>query len=367
MEGIDIRIIIRIVFHLLCGIFTLGMVINWSFQYMLDEDLSWIKYKHYQDTEEDVYPVLSLCFANPFIKNVGPSLNKSFVGMLLKGQEYDNRLLALNYDKISFNLEDFAQEYWFRWQNGSSKTYPITSENKTLFNVTYTGVWRNRFYNCYGIKVPMEVLQRESNVHIEGFAIHLSNKIFPESLRPSNMDFTTFLHYPNQLLLSLPTVIYQWKNRRSNSTYNMRHVINGMEILKRRKKANFPCDENWKYFDDHVIEKHTKKFDCRAIYHKKVGNKPLCDNKTSIHQINFPFQSDELKNYAPPCKGVEKIHYTYEEYDLSGTRWFGEETFWVTILLLDSRYKEIVQTRYVNIVTTDYQPSNRLNPNVSPR
>ena len=56
---------------------------------------------------------------------------------------------------------------------------------------------------------------------------------------------------------------------------------------------------------------------------------------------HFPFRSDEVKRYNPPCKQVDKILYTYEEQYYPDR----EGTFWVTMLILDSRYKEIVQTR----------------------
>ena len=337
------------ILHLVCLILTIGMIINWSLQYTLDEDLSRIQYKHYHDTTEDVYPEISLCFTpkiNPFkeksMAEFDPPLTESSILQFLKGKEYDDRLLSLNYDDLrSFHLEDYVKKYWVRWQNGTTKSYAKDTIKENLFSISFTGFWRGKFYTCYGVQVPMKLLQMESNLYIEGFAIHISNSIFPKSVRPRKWDFVTFLHYPNQLLLSLPSVKYNWKATTNTSTYNMKYVINGMELLKRRQKDTDPCNENWKQFDDSVVEKNIEKVGCRAIYHKTVADWPLCRNKEDIQKANFPFSTDEIKKFDAPCKQVEKIRFTYEEMDYPDQ----EGTFWITMLLLDDRYKEIVQTR----------------------
>ena len=344
----------RIIFHLLCVVFTVGMVVRWTLQYLMDEDLSRIKYTHYLDSEEDVYPVLSLCFTNPFVneklQNFDPSLQEDFIDKVLTGEAYDNILLNMIYDDISFNLEDFTKEYWIRWQNGTTKRYSMTSFTEKIFSNTYTGFWRGQFYNCFGVQVLMKILRKESNVLIEGFALLLRNDIFPHAIRPTNTYFITFLHYPKQILLALPSVKYRWQKRTNISTYNMAYTINEMEILRRRKKPNSICNENWKHFDDIAIERHIRRVGCRPIYYKENVDVPLCNNETIIRNAIFPFRSDEIKKYAPPCKEVRKIDFTYEERDLSDSIWGDEGAFWVTILLLDSRYKEVVQTRYNNAI-----------------
>ena len=76
------------------------MTINWSLQYSLNEDVSRIKFKQYQDTVDDVYPVLSLCFGNMFQKNklaeFDPPLKESNLVGFLKGEEYDDQFYYTN-------------------------------------------------------------------------------------------------------------------------------------------------------------------------------------------------------------------------------------------------------------------------------
>ena len=339
--------IFLLLFQVICVVFTLGMVLRWYFKYTLDEDLSTITFTNYYDTKADVYPVLSLCFRNPFKKDKlsNYAVNESVFTKLLEGEHYEERLLDLNYNDISFELEDYIEEYWARYQNGTTASYSISSTEERLFNVSFIGFWRKWFYHCYGIQIPIHKLHRESAVHIEVFGLLLKNEIFPSGNRPTDKDFITFLHYPKQLLLSLPTVKYSWQKRLTQSTYVMRYIINGMEILNRRQKNNFSCEENWQSFDDLTLDRHLKRSGCRATYHKERKDIPLCKNRTRIKRANFPFRSDEIEKYDPPCKAVEKIHYTYEESDWPDTDYSGTGRFWVCILLLDSRYKEITQNR----------------------
>ena len=335
----------RIIVHILCAIFTIGMIINWSLQYTLNEDLSWVKYKNYQATDEDFYPVVSLCFKNHFetdeLSKVDMGFNESYLVQLLEGTKYNGQFQNINYDRISHRVEDFVEGIWFRWENGSIKYYNKTVEHDNLFPRSFTGFWRGKFYNCYGMDVPMTVLRKESNVYIEGFSILLNNAIFKNGVRPPYGDFVTFLHYPNQLLLSLPSVKYSWNPRENNRSYNMKYIINGMDILRRRQKDKEMCNENWLNFDESIIEMNLRKVGCRAMYQRKYSHIPLCNNMTSTQRAHFPFRSDEVKKYNPPCKQVDKILYTYEEQHYPDR----EGTFWVTMLILDSRYKEIVQTR----------------------
>ena len=346
MRERGISLAFRLVTYLFCITLTVSMTINWVLHYSLNEDLSRIKFKHYHDTEEDVYPDLSLCLGNSFEKQklsqLDPPMSDANLVGVLKGEEYNDQLLTLNYSNIIFNLDDFTKTYWFRWQNGSTKKYTKESLGESLFYNSFTGFWRKKFFNCFGIQVPEIILQKQPKVYVEGFGVHLNATLFPQGLRPDYGKFATFLHYPNQILLAIPTVKYKFQKRSNELAYNMKYIINGLDTLKRRQKSEDPCHDNWKNFDNDVIEMNIRNVGCKNIYHKNPTDWPICNNRTYIRKANFPFRSDILKKYNPPCRQVDKMHYVYEEMD------YPDEpgTFWVTILLLDSRYTEIVQTRY---------------------
>ena len=331
--------------YVFCLILTIGMTINWSLQYSLNEDLSRIKFKQYQENEDDAYPVLSLCFGNMFQKQklaeFDPPVNESMLVGFLKEEEHDDRFLTINYSDLTYNLDNIVKNYWFRWQNGSTKSYTKMSLGESIFYNSFTGFWRNKFFDCFGIQVPKRLLQKGPKVGIEGFGVHLNTSIFPQGTREFGK-FATFLHYPNQMLLSIPTVKYKFQRRFNHAVYNMKYIVTGMDILRRRQKSEDPCNENWKNFDYDVIEMNIKKVGCKNIYHKIPTGWPLCKNTTDIKKANFPFRSDIIQTkYNPPCKQVNKMSYVYEEMDYPDE----QGTFWITILLLYSRYTEIVQTR----------------------
>ena len=108
-------------------------------------------------------------FKTDELSKVDIGLNGSYLVQLLEGTKYNRQLLDINYDRISHRVEDFVEGIWFRWENGSTKYYNKTSEHDNLFPRSFTGFWRAKFYNCYGMDVPMTMLRKESNVYIEEF------------------------------------------------------------------------------------------------------------------------------------------------------------------------------------------------------
>ena len=337
-----------IIFRVFCLGFTASMVVRWYFKYSLNEDLSRIEYKHFYDTKEDVYPVLSLCFKNPFSKEKLTKtygINDSTLVDFFKGKHFNEEILRVNYNDVVFDLEDYVELYWIRWRNGTTASFSRSDIKERLFNVSYSGLWREWFFNCYGMHVPMNILEEESNIYIESFWIRVQNKIFSNLNRPIKDNFTTFIHYPNQFLLSLPTVRYAWRKRQTKSTYSMHFKINGMEIINRRQKHNNPCSNDWQHYDQRVMEAHIRQRGCKSLYHKGNSNIPLCDSKEKLQRANFPFGTDTVNVYSQPCKAVEKIYYTYEEYSLSSTTFEGTGNFWIGFSVLDPRFKEITQNR----------------------
>ena len=57
---------LSLVFHGVCWIATTSVVSYWIYIFSLNEDLCVVDYKKYYQEKTDHYPVLSLCFENPF-------------------------------------------------------------------------------------------------------------------------------------------------------------------------------------------------------------------------------------------------------------------------------------------------------------
>ena len=63
-----------------------------------------------------------------------------------------------------------------------------------------------------------------------------------------------------------------------------------------------------------------------------------------MKKARFELRYDEYGN-APPCTSMEKITYSYEEFDLSNTKWSGTGNFWIGIHHQNRNFKNIVQIR----------------------
>ena len=66
------------------------MTIYWCYKFWKDEDLCIVDYKHFDDSDDDVYPMLSLCFSNVIIES--------------KLQEYDKTFSAENYTNQFYKI-----------------------------------------------------------------------------------------------------------------------------------------------------------------------------------------------------------------------------------------------------------------------
>ena len=187
-------------------------------------------------------------------------------------------------------------------------------------------------------------MQVTHDKNVQSVWLLIKSNIFPSGIRPHYDDMIALLHYPNQLLRSLESIKYAWPKRETNDSYVMRFRINGVEILRRRNKNSRPCDNNLVNYDDHVISKHTTTVGCRAPYQNPSNKIAQCSTKDKMKEARFNLGSNQYRT-IPPCKAMEKIYYTYDESDLSGTEWAGTGQFWVGIYLFHQQFKEIVQTR----------------------
>ena len=330
-----------LIFRVICWTATITVISYWLYVFSLNEDLSSVHYKKYYQSKGDVFPVLSLCFRNPFsTKNseiTGAGINESSYLNFLEGTYFVPEMLNINYENITIDVSEYVVKYWVEWRNGSYKTYSLMNDKTNFFTSSYAGFWRQWFYNCYAMQVPPDKL-------IQAFSVLFENNAFPSRNRSINRDRLTLLHYPNQLTRSLETIKYFWPKRQTNVDYDMKFKINGMEVMRLRSRGEEHCNVDWENDDDSVIVKHTNAVGCRAPYQNPSNNIVKCSNKDQMKEARFTIGTNEYGT-LPPCKTMEKIYYTYEEADLSGTEWSGTGRFWFTIYIYDQQFKEIVQTR----------------------
>jgi hypothetical protein len=245
----------RLIFDVVCWASAISITSYWVYLFSLNEDLGMVQYKSYCNNKLQGFPILSLCFKNPFnstkLRLISPKLNDSSYSEFLKGKYFRQDILQNDFKDIIFDISDYGVEDWVEWRNGSSKTYSHKNYSSFMVRPTYAGFWRDEFYHCYGMQINCD-----EQVH--SFAMLLKQDIFPSKVRPKAYDFFTLLHYPNQLLRSTRNIKYHWPKRRTNVTYSMNFVVNGLEIVKLRNKKKQPCYEDWHNPDNIVLMRHSK-------------------------------------------------------------------------------------------------------------
>ena len=331
--------IVTFIFHCTCLVATFSVIIFWLYMFSLNEDTSLVEYKRYYEKKTDVFPVLSLCFSNPFslAQLEQASSNRTSYFKFLNGEEISQEIKSIDYKSITMNISDNIINYWTSFHDGSNQFYEVADNTKSIFVNSFNGFWKGRFYGCYKLEIPHDM-------NIKYFSIQLINSIFSDGRRPTYFDFLTLIHYPNQLLASLGSIKYIWNELQTNNTYDMKFKVDKVEAIRRRNKIDQPCDENWKYYDDTVLAEHTQKIGCRAPYIEVSKGERLCTTKSEMKRSRFFLRSD-LNGMLQPCKTLQKVRYEYSEYDLSTTENADTNSFWIGLMFFDPYFMEITQTR----------------------
>lgn len=102
-------------FSIICVVATICMVGYWCYKYSLDSDTIGLNYKQYFHTAEDTFPVLSMCFLDPFLKEKleqnQAGINISTYKKFLFGEIEDPRFTNIDYDNVTVNLKDYIRRY----------------------------------------------------------------------------------------------------------------------------------------------------------------------------------------------------------------------------------------------------------------
>ena len=286
--------------------------------------------------------MLQKSFYLPYLLANG--VNESSYLAYLKGDYFNSKMINIEFEKATRNFSDFISDDYVHWHNDSGKHSTIV-EKENVIN-TYNGFWRDQFYRCYGINTPYHREYVFTSLLLDG-------NIFPtttnKSFRPSegNSIFTIF-HYPSQLLNSIQNVKYLWPIREDNKNFLMKFQVDGVEILKRRNKRNSPCETDWEHYDENVLNYHVTNVGCKAPYQLLNKDVPICSSKEKMAEARMPLNIETKRKYPFPCKAMEKILYTYSEFEIM-TNWKGRGKFAVSVYFFDQGFKEITQSRYIYI------------------
>ena len=197
------------------------------------------------------------------------------------------------------------------------------------------------FYSCNSLQIPHQE-------NISAFFVLLENSVYPSGQRYGNYDTLVFIHAANQLLISGESMMTDFPERKKNYTYSMNFLIRGVEKIRRRNKKIYPCNENWMNHDFDILKDHAKFAGCTPPYHRSIDSIPSCSTQDQIQRSLFTIRLDNYGKY-PPCQGIEKVDYHYQEPSMKNTVWSGFGKFWIGLFLNNQKFKEVEQTQKIDL------------------
>ena len=311
----------------LCVAGTLVISGFWAYQFSLDESLFSIEFKEYHKKPEDIFPFVSLCFSNsllPATENGSRHFKqKEMVKYLKKEGHFLN--ISSAYEETTFNLHDYVKEYFLVPRSGTGKHFLPSEFEWNILKPSYLGYWSDTFFKCYSIQFPPK------DVH--SISVRLNNTVFPEGIRPTNNKFVVVFHYPHQILAPNLNMKYIWESKNnSNNGYTTHFFLENVEIFRRRKN----CYSNWMDYDNEMTEQVMKKVGCRLPYYNSINNYSVCSSMKEIMDIWHNLSLAVTRNFLPPCKGMEKINYRYEEKESGKVE---PKTFWIDVTINEFTFK----------------------------
>ena len=331
---------------IICISATVSLVGMWIFIYNLDNDSSVIESKVYFKSEDDKFPVMSLCFKqflddNSFRK-YGANITANAYKEFNFGQHFENAFMKIDFNEVTSNISDFILHYEVEYRNGTELN---TTENIAWKPLYYTFSWNSwgHFLKCFGF----EIIDR----NVYHVRIFISRKIFRNSINDIGGTFATLFHYPNQVLSSLQTVKRQWLVWPDNKTnhYISFNIKNVDVTTLRFKDDRENCVPDWKRYDNITLENHLKSCECRTPDQTTASHWPICSTKEKMKQARIHLNNNERR----PCRKVNSV-----DFDLGESKSFEESNrtssdhwFCITIRILNHRFKDTIQQKEVDIQT----------------
>ena len=301
----------------------------------------------YFDTKDDVFPVLSMCFKQSFSKNSITQSGVKFNGLnyekYLKGEYFDDSMSKIDYESVSTNLSSFLISYAVKYNNGS-EVWDTTSDIswKKPYHTASWNSWGSDIVKCFGLEIT------DKNVFHLG--IRIKRDIFPGRIRQHDRGFAVLLHYPNQILVSISTVMRQWTKRDRRTNYWMDFNVKGMKVsLNRFKPRSDNCIQEWENYDNISFEDHIKSVGCRTPYQSKSFGRPLCNTTEEMKRAQTVLDTKRIH----PCRVITHIDYQMADADQGNATIYAQEKKWkywfgVVIRFLNYRFKKIITKKEVD-------------------
>ena len=280
-------------FIVCCHLVTICLTIYCIHRYIKNEDSTEVKYTDFHTDEDSIYPSMSFCFRDPFLEekfsSYGVGFNISSYKEFLTGEFWDERMLNITYDEVTPSLSENILGGYI--QNHKKDKL----EWKPHLYVSF----RSAYQKCFAIDQP--VLDR-GYVFRSGLVI--KKRTFPPILNSLNYSLLFFLHYPGQRLIAKQ--VLKFRGDGTNENFVMRFIIKDMDVITRRNKYDENCIEDWRRYDEEIMDRIIVDTNCRPPHWVSNLNLPLCSNSSDMKR--FAIASNLASNkYERPCRSIARL------------------------------------------------------------
>ena len=300
-------------FRVLCILATTGLAINCFVKYLQNEDVAQISYKKYHhENKDNIYPSISFCIKNPFLeeelKQYGDEVNVTSYSKFLKGLHWDKRMFNISYDKVTVSLKDTLISILIVLNNHKKYIYDHveeTQESKDWIPMFYVN-FRSSVRKCFTFDVPF--IEKQS---VFSMNIMFKKSMFPMGIIPHDGNgFSTYLHLPGQRFTSYYTIKYDW-DLKPNTTLNPRMVykIQNVEALRRRNTRKNRCIEDWRNYDQVIMDEIMSNAKCRPPHWSTTKNLSLCSTALEMEYFKDEPRNSKLDTFPPSCRVIQSILY----------------------------------------------------------
>lgn len=344
--------------YILCISAALCLSIWCIYNYSLDEDLTRIDFKRFNEQKDDIYPSISVCLCNPYIskklKKYGNDITPSKYIKFLQGDMWQQEMLDIDYEDVTIDIKDYFLGYDITYSNNERVSYKSQDDIEPG-----TIGWRLPYatlnvssQKCFTVDIPFQPqkILRQLNIRIK-------TSIFPNKTRPakltynpSNGDvecFSIYFHYPMQMTAGKGIEKSSWPIREKNDSkaYTMFFKLKNIEVIHNRNKRMNPCIEYLSNHDKHTFQKFVEMAGCRPPYIKTNTTLTVCTTKEEMKKTidvsnEYRIARDNFDKI--PCRNLGRLDFGYREYDLPKDR---TPSFNITLYYGDSKYREIRQVR----------------------
>ena len=355
-------------FTMLCIMLALHMTLKETLRYLKNEDISTVRYKEFNRSPRDTFPVFSICFTDDqadgtrgrihtfFESDINSALHLSVdeYTRILKGEvlsrvtnegvleKIDIRnISSSDIGRFTIELSNLYQMVDFKTQNTDNDFQLMHWDNEVPipFYVSH----QDPGTICFTRRQDKDngVIRTNDDLSLKG-------KMLDDRF-DDKVVFKLYVHHPGQLIRSIRSPIFESTIHGFDWNLNiLSFKISQVSILRKRHDANERCNTDLHDDDQQRRIEIVEKVGCIPIYwvnlmptNFSIGECKLPQDLSQVYQ-ELEHIAVLKRNYDPPCYEM-KLGVTFEQRG-SGYG-YGYHIIQTNFRYMDTSYQEIINVR----------------------